>query len=117
MARNGGRRLFAAVRFRVPASPERKGTFPMSNKSIPPASTDALCAYEECRFCTHRMNVSRTPDGEGQCGLEMQGRAKVSLCRGRLFFTVSPDGRERYKHWVLSGSPRAKHTPKETSAV
>jgi len=63
------------------------------------------------------MNVSRTPDGEGQCGLELQGRAKVSLCRGRLFFTVSPDGRERYKHWVLSGSPRAKHTPKETSAV
>ncbi len=87
----------------------------MSYKLIPSTSTDALCAYEECRFCTHRMNVSRTPDGEGQCGLELGGRAKVSLCRGRLFFTVSPDGMGRYKHWVLSGSPRARQSEMETS--
>ncbi len=79
----------------------------MSLKLIPAVSTDALCAYEECRFCTHRMNVSRTPDGQGQCALELQGRARVDLCRGRLFFTVSPDGMERYKRWLLSGSPRA----------
>ena len=79
----------------------------MPLKLLPPTSTDALCAYDECRFCTQRVNVSRTPDSQGQCALELKGRARVDLCRGRLFFTVSPDGLERYKRWLLSGSPKA----------
>lgn len=69
-------------------------------------STEALCAHEECRYCVHRVNAYKTPDGEGQCNLELQGRASVSLCRGRLFFTLSQDRAARYKSWILSGSPR-----------
>ncbi len=80
----------------------------MSHKSTLEPRTEALCAYDECRFCVHRVNVSHTPDGQGQCNLELQGRASVSLCRGRLFFTLSPDRASRYKGWVLSGSPRSQ---------
>jgi hypothetical protein len=63
--------------------------------------------YEECRFCAHRANVFKTPNQEGQCELELQGKASVALCKGKLFFRLSPDRAEKYKRWVLGGSTRA----------
>lgn len=89
----------------------------MSHKSTVKPPTEALCAYEECRFCVHRVNVSRTPDGQGQCNLDLQGRATVPLCRGRLFFSLSADRASRYKGWILSGSPRSRPTEKQASGV
>ena len=89
----------------------------MSHKHTMPQTTEALCPYEECRFCTHRVNVSRTPNGEGQCELDLQGRASVFLCKGRLFFSVSPDRAAKYKSWVLGGSPRAPKQEEQASGV
>ena len=88
----------------------------MSRQQVVPPSTEALCAYDECRFCVHRVNVGRTPSGEGQCNLELQGRARVSLCKGRLFFSLSPDKVSKYKGWVLSGSARSQ-APKQMTEV
>lgn len=78
----------------------------MARKKDVPPTTEALCAYEECRFCRHRVNVSRTRNGEGQCGLELRGGARRSLCRGRLFFSLSPEHADRYRSWLVSGSAR-----------
>ncbi|MDP9382086.1 MAG: hypothetical protein M3Q29_18470 [Chloroflexota bacterium] len=89
----------------------------MSHKSTVQQSTEALCVYAECRYCVHRVNASRTPNREGQCNLQLQGRASVSLCKGRLFFSVSPDRSEKYKRWVLSGSPREEVAEKHTTGV
>lgn len=88
----------------------------MSQKQVIQLNTEALCEYDECRYCAHRVNVSRTPGGEGQCNLELQGRARVSLCKGRLFFSLSPDRASKYKNWVLGGSIRTQ-TPKEPTGV
>lgn len=86
----------------------------MSQKQLLTPATEALCAYDECRYCAHRVNVSRTPGGEGQCNLDLQGRASVSLCKGRLFFSLSPDRAPKYKQWVLGGSIRTQPSKEAT---
>ncbi len=66
---------------------------------------DALCRYEQCRFCRHRVNLSKTPGGEGQCELELRGGPKLTLCQGRLFFSLSPEHAARYRSWLRDGAP------------
>ena len=82
----------------------------MSREQLVPEATEALCAYESCRFCVHRANVSRTPNGEGQCNLELQGRATVAMCKGRLFFSLSQDKAGKYRKWLLGRSDRSRET-------
>ena len=80
----------------------------MVNKQLTPPTTEALCRYDECRYCVHRVNASRTPEHEGQCNLELQRRASVQACKGRLFFSLSPDRAGKYKSWVLAGAVRTR---------
>ncbi len=95
--------------FFVPGSPLERTTTVSRNKQ-PVECLDALCAYEECRFCVHRVNSCKTPDKVGQCNLELEDRATVRMCRGNLFFRLLPDHAARYRHWILSRSPRAKQS-------
>ncbi|MEJ7652114.1 MAG: hypothetical protein WKH64_01515 [Chloroflexia bacterium] len=58
------------------------------------------------------MNVSRTPAGEGQCDLEVSGRARVEMCKGRLFFALAADRAPKYRSWMLSNSLRGRSAPR-----
>ncbi len=102
----GLRALLVVPFVSLAASLERTTT--VSRNKQPVECLDALCAYEECRFCVHRVNACKTPDKVGQCNLELEDRATVPMCRGDLFFRLAPDHAARYRHWILSGSPRAK---------
>jgi len=74
-------------------------------------SHEALCIYEECRFCKHRVNVHRTPNEQGQCNLELQGVMKVEMCKGKLFFSLDPNRAAKYRIWKLT--QLARRTPRE----
>ncbi len=78
----------------------------MATKQQTDTGPGALCIYDECRYCAHRVNARKTRFGEGQCDLELQGRTRVGLCRGRIFFRVSPDRASAYRCWVLGSSAR-----------
>ena len=83
----------------------------MSREQLMPEATESLCPYETCRFCVHRANVSRTPNGEGQCEMELQGRATISMCKGKLFFSLAPDRAGKYRKWLLGRSDHSRETP------
>lgn len=73
----------------------------MSLKERVPEATQALCAYSECQFCVHRVNASHTANSEGQCALELRGIASVSICKGRIFFSLSPEKAAKYRSRLL----------------
>ena len=62
---------------------------------------DSLCIYAECYFCKHRVNASRTANGEGQCDLELRGSAKRTFCKGKLLLAIPPDRQAKYRAWIL----------------
>lgn len=70
-------------------------------------SAVAECRFDECRYCVHRVNARRTPDRMGQCDLELRGRLSARLCRGKVFFSPSPDHAAKYRNWVIAASSRA----------
>jgi hypothetical protein len=80
----------------------------MSPQLQPPAILGALCIYDECRYCAHRVNASKTAGGQGQCALEARRQSTAKLCKGRVFFKLSPDRADAYRGWVLGGSVRGQ---------
>jgi len=71
---------------------------------LPVRPAESVCMYDQCRFCSHRINASSTPEARGQCELELRGGARMTLCRGSLFFRLAPEHAQRYRNWLRTGT-------------
>ena len=43
--------------------------------------------------------------------MELQGRATIAMCKGRLCFSLAPDRAGKYRKWLLGRSDRSQETP------